>query len=62
MILFHAGVSEIRKPDIHYGRKNADFGQGFYLSPEKEFSCRLTVEREETEFQTQFAEKMQSFE
>ena len=47
MILFHTGFSEIRKPDIHYGRKNADFGQGFYLSPEKEFSCRWARERKD---------------
>lgn len=45
MILFHTGFSEIRQPDIHYGRKNADFGQGFYLSPDREFSCRWARER-----------------
>ena len=30
--MFHTGYAEIREPDIRYGRKNADFGQGFYLS------------------------------
>ena len=31
-ILYHTGFSAIPSPDIRYGRKNADFGQGFYLS------------------------------
>ncbi len=38
--LFHAGYDEIRVPDIHRGRKNADFGQGFYLSDNYEFASR----------------------
>ncbi len=40
MKLYHTGRGEIRDPDIRRGRKNADFGQGFYLSPDKEFSYR----------------------
>ena len=36
--LFHTGYAEIREPDIRYGRKNADFGQGFYLSDSDEFA------------------------
>ena len=32
MRLYHTGAVEIREPDILRGRKNADFGQGFYLS------------------------------
>ena len=40
LTLFHTGFSEIRKPDLEIGRKNADFGQGFYLSDDKEFSKR----------------------
>lgn len=32
MLLYHTGYQEIREPDIHHGRKNADFGQGFYLT------------------------------
>ncbi len=40
MILYHIGKYEIKKPDIHYGRKNADFGQGFYLSNDLEFSLK----------------------
>ncbi len=40
MKLYHTGKEEIRDPDIRRGRKNADFGQGFYLSPDKDFSYR----------------------
>ena len=36
MILYHTSDREIRNPDIHYGRKNADFGWGFYLTPDRE--------------------------
>ena len=40
MKLYHTGTAEIRMPDIHQGRKNADFGQGFYLTPDAEFAYR----------------------
>ena len=40
MILYHTSDREIRNPDIHYGRKNADFGWGFYLTPDREFTYR----------------------
>lgn len=40
MRLYHLGYQEIREPDIHYGRKNADFGQGFYLTSDQEFAGR----------------------
>ncbi len=40
MILYHTSDREIRNPDIHHGRKNADFGWGFYLTPDKEFTYR----------------------
>ena len=40
IVLYHTGFAEIRQPDIRYGRKNADFGQGFYLSDDGEFSRR----------------------
>ena len=40
MRLYHAGNQEIRVPDLYRGRKNADFGQGFYLTPDLEFACR----------------------
>ena len=41
--LYHTGREEIRNPDIRRGRKNADFGQGFYLSPDREFASRWAV-------------------
>ncbi len=40
MKLYHTGSAEIRNPDIRRGRKNADFGQGFYLSPDMDFAYR----------------------
>ncbi len=43
--LFHTGYDRIPQPDIRDGRKNADFGQGFYLSGDKEFSKRWARER-----------------
>lgn len=45
MILYHTGTLELKKPDIHYGRKNADFGQGFYLTPDSEFALSWSSER-----------------
>ncbi len=46
-ILFHTGFSVIEKPDIGHGRKNADFGQGFYLSENEEFSRRWARSRKD---------------
>ena len=43
--LFHTGFEIIKNPDIALGRKNADFGQGFYLSGSKEFSLRWAKQR-----------------
>ncbi len=40
MKLYHTGKITIRDPDIYHGRKNADFGQGFYLTPDLEFAYR----------------------
>jgi hypothetical protein len=40
MILYHTSDREIVNPDIHYGRKNADFGWGFYLTPDRDFTYR----------------------
>ena len=42
--LFHAGYEVIEKPDVHYGRKNADFGQGFYTTDSEDFACRWARE------------------
>ncbi len=43
MKLYHTSDRAIREPDVHYGRKNADFGQGFYLTPDREFTYRWAV-------------------
>ena len=43
--LFHVGFDEIRQPDPHRGRSNADFGPGFYLSADRDFSLRWARER-----------------
>ena len=40
LTLYHTSDCEIKDPDIHYGRKNADFGPGFYLTPDKDFTYR----------------------
>ena len=40
MKLYHAGPEVIRFPDVHRGRKNADFGPGFYLTPDPAFARR----------------------
>ena len=44
MVLYHTSNREIRNPDIHHGRKNADFGWGFYLTPDREFAYRWARE------------------
>ena len=40
IILYHVGLFEIKEPDIYHGRKNADFGQGFYLSNDLNFCLK----------------------
>lgn len=45
MILYHTGFQVIQTPDVHYGRKNADFGQGFYLTSDAEFAHRWARQR-----------------
>ena len=47
MYLFHTGFQEIREPDVHFGRKNADFGQGFYLTADEAFARRWAKERKD---------------
>ena len=44
MKLYHTSDRAIREPDVHYGRVNADFGQGFYLTPERDFALRWAGE------------------
>ena len=38
MKLFHVGFAKLIHPDVFYGRKNADFAQGFYTSQMKTLS------------------------
>lgn len=38
--LYHTGAEEIKEPDVNYGRRNADFGGGFYLSDSLEFASK----------------------
>ena len=45
MLLYHTGYQEIASPDVHYGRKNADFGQGFYLTANEAFAGKWARER-----------------
>ena len=47
ILLYHTGRLEIRKPDIHFGRKNADLGQGFYLTPDEAFARRWAKEQKD---------------
>ena len=42
--LYHTGFHELRSPDITVGRKNADFGQGFYLSANDAFAGKWARE------------------
>ena len=36
--LYHAGYVSIPRPDVRYGRANADLGQGFYLTDTEAFA------------------------
>ncbi len=45
ILLYHMGFEEIRVPDIRHGRKNADLGQGFYLTADRDFAERWARER-----------------
>ena len=38
MRLYHTSDRIIREPDISMGRRNADFGHGFYLAADEEFA------------------------
>ena len=45
LLLYHTGFQKIEAPQLRIGRKNADFGQGFYLSEDGEFSLRWARRR-----------------
>ena len=40
MKLYHTSDRIIQKPEVNHGRRNADFGPGFYLTPDREFTYR----------------------
>ena len=42
--LYHTGFHELRTPSITVGRKNADFGRGFYLSADGAFAGKWARE------------------
>ncbi len=48
LLVYHTGFEVIRDVDIHHGRQNADFGQGFYVSKDEEFSKRWAKKRPNT--------------
>lgn len=43
--LYHTSSAVIESPDVNYGRRNADFGGGFYTSDSAEFSRKWASER-----------------
>ena len=40
IIVFHGSVVEVDKPLVKLGRKNLDFGQGFYVTDLREQAVR----------------------
>ena len=48
MKLYHTGYDIVKRPDIHRGRANADFGRGFYLSPDQCFAESWAQEKRDT--------------
>ena len=46
--LYHTSEFELKNPDVNYGRRNADFGGGFYLSDSLEFAQKWASERKST--------------
>ena len=49
LTVYHTGFAEIRTPDLLIGRKNADFGQGFYLSDDLTFAVRWAKSRKDAD-------------
>ena len=48
MILYHGSLEIIKEPSPFLGRKNVDFGQGFYLSDLREQAVRWLNRRKRT--------------
>ncbi|MCL2101614.1 MAG: DUF3990 domain-containing protein [Fibromonadales bacterium] len=51
MILYHGSQETIEKPNPFFGRKNVDFGQGFYLTDLREQAVRWINRRKKTNSQ-----------
>ncbi len=49
MLLYHTGFQPIPRPDVHRGRKNADFGRGFYLTYDPAFAQRWASGRRDAD-------------
>lgn len=47
MILYHGSNVEVRKPSLRPGRKNTDFGKGFYTTTNKEQAEHWTSIKQE---------------
>ena len=45
LTVYHTGFARIPEPDLSIGKKNADFGQGFYLSDDEDFAVRWAKTR-----------------
>ncbi len=45
--VYHTGFAVVQAPDLQFGRSNADFGQGFYLSDDLAFAGRWAKERKD---------------
>ena len=43
--LYHTSGLVLKNPDVNYGRRNADFGGGFYLSDSAEFAQKWASEQ-----------------
>jgi len=48
MILYHGALEIIKEPNPFFGRKNVDFGQGFYLSDLRDQAVRWLNRRKRT--------------
>jgi hypothetical protein len=51
MILYHGSSEIIKKPSPFIGRKNVDFGQGFYLTDLREQAVRWAKRRKRISLQ-----------
>lgn len=45
MILYHGTNTDIDKISLTIGQKHKDFGQGFYLSPDKDTATRMALKK-----------------